>query len=358
MPVPNKLIFITSCFDEPNVATVAKKLTEKNVPWFRFNTETFPLISKINLRCSSHNESYTTFSDGNKTVDTRQVTSIWYRRFGDFLLNEGVSNYEEKFVRSECSSLMQSAFGQMKCFAVNPRQNEIQASLKMYQLQVAKEIGLSVPPTLVTNQPDEVRSFVANNLGPTLFKPIAGAAIRGGPPQLAKEIEEAYAGQFAFPPAQPIDEPGRGNYAVFAKTLTPEYMEQLDRIAACPVAFQTYIEKHLELRITIVGEDIFAAEIYSQEYEDTKIDWRYSAMRPGAMPTHKVHELPDEISSKLLSLMKYLGLVFGCIDMILTPDGEYVFLEVNPAGQWGWIEKLTGMPITDALTDMLIRGSV
>lgn len=77
-----------------------------------------------------------------------------------------------------------------------------------------------------------------------------------------------------------------------------------------------------------------------------------------AMPTHKAHALPDKTSGKLLSLMEHLGLVFGCIDMILTPEDEYIFLEVNPAGQWGWIEKLTGMPITDALTDMLIRGSV
>ena len=209
----------------------------------------------------------------------------------------------------------------------------------------------------MTNQPDEVRAFVAGNSGLTLFKPITGAAVGGGPSRYAKEIEQAYEGQFAVPPAKTIDEPERVNDAVFARILTLERMEQLDRIVACPVALQEYIEKRLELRITIVGESIFAAEIYSQEYKDTEIDWRHLSMTPDAVPTHKVHSLPDEISSKLLSLMKRLGLVFGCIDMILTPEGEYVFLEVNPAGQWGWIEGLTGMPITDALTDMLIRGS-
>lgn len=357
MSAPKKLIFITSCFDELKVAAVIRKLTDKNVPWFRFNTETFPLIFKISLHCSNHNEVYATLSDGNNIVDTRQITSVWYRRFGDLLLNAGIADYEERFVRSECSSLLHSLFGQIKCFSVNPRQSENQANVKVYQLQVAKQVGLSVPLTLITNQPDEVRSFVANHLGPVLFKPIAGPAVGGGPARLTKEIEQAYAGQFVLPPAQPVDSPGQMSYAVFSKILTSEYMEQIDRIAACPVVFQAYIEKHLELRITIVGEAIFAAEIHSQEYEDTKIDWRYSAMSPNAMPTHKIHNLPDEVSNKLLSLMKHLGLVFGCIDMILTPEGEYVFLEVNPGGQWGWVEKLTGMPITDALTDMLIRGS-
>lgn len=116
--------------------------------------------------------------------------------------------------------------------------------------------------------------------------------------------------------------------------LTPERLAKLDHIVSCPVVFQEYIEKQVELRITIVGDRIFAAEIHSQEFH-----------------------LPDEISEKLLRLMQELGLVFGCLDLILTPEGEYVFLEINPAGQWGWIEHFTKMPITEALTDMLIRGS-
>ncbi len=69
---------------------------------------------------------------------------------------------------------------------------------------------------------------------------------------------------------------------------------------------------------------------------------------------HTIFELPAEIRTKLLSLMNRLSLVFGCVDMILTPRGEYVFLEVNPAGQWGWIEQMTGMPITEALVDLLV----
>ncbi len=354
----NKMIFITSCFYEPNVASITKRLSEKNISWFRFNTESFPLLTKIGLYCSNQNEMYATLSDGNKTVDTRQITSHWFRRFGDFLLSEGLDGYEERFARNECLATLQSVFSQMDCFWVNPRLNESQANVKVHQLQVAKAVGLSTPLTLITNQPNEARAFVENNRSATLFKPISGAAIGGQPPRYTKEVSESYSGQFALPPASPIDEPDQTHYAIFARILTPERMTQIDSIVGCPVAFQEYVEKRLELRITIIGEAVFAAEIYSQEYEATKIDWRHLSTVPDSIPTHKVHCLPDEISGKLLELMKHLGLVFGAIDMILTPEGEYVFLEINPAGQWEWIEKLTGMPITDTLTDMLIRGSV
>lgn len=353
-----KLVLIISCFHEPNVTAVIKKLAERNVAWFRFNTETYPLINQISLYCSDQSKFHAIVSDGDNTVDTREVTSIWYRRFGDFLLNDGISGYEERFVRSECLALVQSVFTQMDCFSVNARSNENQANTKVYQLQIAKEVGLSVPQTLITNRPDDVRSFFKSNSGNVLFKPVSGAALGGGPPRYSKEIQESYPGRFAIPPAAPVDDPDTANYAVFAKILTPDHLDDIGRVVGCPVAFQEYIEKRLELRITVVGEAIFAAEIYSQEYEATKIDWRHLATVPDSMPTHKVHDLPDEISSKLLALMNRLGLVFGCIDMILTPEGEYVFLEINPSGQWGWVETLTGMPITDALTDMLIRGSV
>jgi glutathione synthase/RimK-type ligase-like ATP-grasp enzyme len=68
---------------------------------------------------------------------------------------------------------------------------------------------------------------------------------------------------------------------------------------------------------------------------------------------HKPHNLPDEISKKVINLVHRLGLNFGAIDIILTPDQRYVFLEVNPNGQWGWVEDLTGLPISDAIIDLL-----
>jgi glutathione synthase/RimK-type ligase-like ATP-grasp enzyme len=70
---------------------------------------------------------------------------------------------------------------------------------------------------------------------------------------------------------------------------------------------------------------------------------------------HEPYTLPEEIESKCFELVRQLGLNFGCIDMILTPDNHYVFLDINPtAAQWLWVEQLTGLSISEAMADLLI----
>ena len=125
----------------------------------------------------------------------------------------------------------------------------------------------------------------------------------------------------------------------------------LPQIPACPVICQEYVRKQFELRITIVGKEIFPCAIYSQEADAAhRVDWRGD---PYAI-RHEAFALPSDIEEKCLALMDALGLQFGCIDMIVTPDNEYVFLEINPWGQWLWVQQLTSMPITEALVDLLI----
>ena len=69
----------------------------------------------------------------------------------------------------------------------------------------------------------------------------------------------------------------------------------------------------------------------------------------------RAHRLPGEVAAKLRALLGHFGLVYGAIDMRLTPEGDYVFLEVNPAGQWLFIEVRTGQPITAALCRYMVE---
>lgn len=115
---------------------------------------------------------------------------------------------------------------------------------------------------------------------------------------------------------------------------------------------QEYVEKALEFRVTIIGGRIFTCAIHSQDSERTRHDWRRYDFEK---VKHEVYQLPVEVEQKLLALMKEWGLVYGAMDMILTPSGEYVFLEVNPTGQWGWIEYLTGMPISRTIAELLMN---
>jgi glutathione synthase/RimK-type ligase-like ATP-grasp enzyme len=108
----------------------------------------------------------------------------------------------------------------------------------------------------------------------------------------------------------------------------------------------------VELRITIIGNRIFAAETESQSLPEARLDWRRGAF---SLKWRAV-DLPEEISGKCLQLARRLGLAFGAIDMIVNPDGEYIFLEIHPSGQWLWIEEQTGLPLLDCFCEMLVQS--
>src|SRR5262249_28406868 len=123
----------------------------------------------------------------------------------------------------------------------------------------------------------------------------------------------------------------------------------LANVKYAPVIFQQYIPAKVDLRITVVGERIFPACIYSQDTE-YKVDFRMTMDAARVEPA----ELPSDVSAMLRALMGRVGLVYGAIDMRLTPDDEYVFLEVNPAGQWLFIEHRTGQPISEAMAELMV----
>ena len=115
--------------------------------------------------------------------------------------------------------------------------------------------------------------------------------------------------------------------------------------------FQQYIPKKTEFRVTIIGNNIHCAEIFSQKSPKTMHDWRnYDDF---SKTPYVESELPEDISTKLLKSMKEFNLNFGAYDLIKTPDDEFVFLEVNPSGRWWWIQELTGMNIAKDIAEFL-----
>ena len=105
-----------------------------------------------------------------------------------------------------------------------------------------------------------------------------------------------------------------------------------------------------DLRVTIIGDEIFAATVDLRDLEyDVDVRMNLNAK-------HVAHDLPDDIADKLRGLMRRLGLVYGAIDLRLTGDGRYVFLEINPAGQFLYVEEQTGQPLAAALAARLAAG--
>ena len=121
-----------------------------------------------------------------------------------------------------------------------------------------------------------------------------------------------------------------------------------------PCLFQEYVPKKLELRVTVIGDEIFAAEIHSQEHAETSVDWRNFDVD---IPFRAV-SLPPLVTERVLDFVKSYGLNFSAIDMIVTPDDRYVFIENNPNGQFIFVEdRVPELGMTDALAACLIRGA-
>ncbi len=218
-------------------------------------------------------------------------------------------------------------------FCVNPPPLNNAWEEKCAQLWHAAQVGLRIPPTLYTTRLPAAHRFYHEHHEEIIYKPFR-AYIR---------VEEGTG-----------DEGARAVKLLTNRVHADDLMET-DGFLPTPSIFQPYVPKQFELRIVVVGRQLFACAIHSQQSERSRDDWRRFDFEH---TPYEPYLVPDSIAEKLLNLMERLGLVFGSIDMIVTPDGEYIFLEINPNGQFDWIARLTGLPIYEHLAAMLVAGKV
>ncbi|MEI5103236.1 hypothetical protein RB200_37765 [Streptomyces sp. PmtG] len=194
------------------------------------------------------------------------------------------------------------------------------AEYKPIQLAAARSCGLTIPPTLITNSPDAVRSFCADTSGPIICKPIATPVlVEGG------ELK-----------------------TVYTRRVPQADLDDLRGIDTTAHLFQAWIPKAHEVRLTVAGDQLLAAEIHAGSTAAHE-DWRsdYQSL------TYRTTDTPDHIAHGVHRLMGRLGLRFAGLDFIVSPDGTWTFLEANPCGQWDWIQHTTGLPIAEAIADEL-----
>jgi glutathione synthase/RimK-type ligase-like ATP-grasp enzyme len=192
---------------------------------------------------------------------------------------------------------------------VNTKESANRANFKLLQLKLAQECGLQIPVTLCSNDPKEIRFFLLNHeIEGVVYKPLS--------PNFWFEehcIKIAYTARIGF-----LDLPNN------------------QALQCAPGIFQKEVKKKYELRITCFGRHLVAAKLHSQEHPDGKVDWR--AIRTGTLHIEP-YTLPKSLEEKIRKFMHRLGIVFGAFDFIVTPEGDYVFLEVNEQGQFLWIEQ-------------------
>ncbi len=300
------------------------ELKNRGADYIRFNTEDFPKSVFLNWKMQDGIlDGYIVFPK--KRIELSEIKSVWYRRPVLPIPDVAILDREaQNFVIEESRTALEGLWRTLTCFWVSNPDNIRMAENKLFQLKIASQIGFRVWPTLVTNDVSCAHSFYKDYEGDVVYKPLRkGRLIRGE--------EQSF---------------------IFTNLISKEATSEFNSIKYAPCLLQKYIHKRAELRVTVIGGKVFAVEIESQKIPDAIHDWR----RAQENLPHKLWELPIDIEYKCKSLVKRLGLEFGALDLIVTLDNEYVFVEINPNGQWAWIQQLRPeIPMRETLADLLIR---
>ena len=310
------ILIVTASYD---VAAdyVLKSLRKRGTPTFRLNTDHFPTRIKASFRPPND----IAFTADDSSISNSNIKSVWYRRHVLPELPVELESGVRDFCERETRAFLDGVFASLTVTRwMSPPLAIIRAEHKPYQLSIASQLGFTIPDTIMTNNPHLVYQIAQDHQ------------------LVAKAISSGY---IASP---------EGNRAIFTNIVRPGDIEDLNGLALAPATFQAFVDKVSDIRVTVIAGEVFAAEILSQEHKSSRVDWRAT---DDPHLVHRIHELPDEISGLCRKLVIGLGLSFGAIDLALKSDGSYIFLEINPNGEWVWLEDQLGFPISDRIARWL-----
>jgi hypothetical protein len=250
-----------------------------------------------------------------RVLRSGDIHSIWWRRPNGFNLSKDICDEKvARFCTNEYSALLHGALASLTIPIVNTPHAESLANRKPFQLTMAQKSGLDTPNTLISNDPGQVRAFWEENHRDCIYKTLTPISDR------------------------------------FCETrrLIEEDLSHLDKLCHAPIIVQERIQG-FDVRINVIGSQVFAASVKTN-IREAQTDWRLDLACKW-----EEYELNSNVKFALRSLLSELGLHYGCIDMRVQPDGRNVFLEVNPSGQFLFVEIDTGQPLVNAFSNLLLH---
>ena len=303
-------ILVLSELNDPHARAVIEALAARGEEAQLLDLSEFPTRLALSMTFEDGARQFTLKRSSGGRLDLATVGAVWWRRPQPFKLPAGVTDpVHRHFAMSEALTAFHGLYQSLEAFWVNDPVRDAAAHHKPWQLTLAQEIGLPIPITLMTNDPDEARDFWRRHEGQVIYK------------------------QFI-----PLPDAWRET-----RRLRPEEANHADAVRLTPVIFQRQVEAVADVRVTAIGSDLYAAstDVRNAEYP--------VGVRMNLDARWVEHKLPSSVEDRLRDLMRRLGLEYGAIDLRFTQEGSYVFLEVNPAGQFLWIEMATGQKIAAAL---------
>jgi glutathione synthase/RimK-type ligase-like ATP-grasp enzyme len=324
------VILIVTSKRDGHVAAVSKHLEDAGAPWCRLNIEDFATNVEVEVTPAT-GAGWLRIKDSGKEIALHDVGAVWYRKPDPVSVRHfDMDPAALEYVEAEYNEIILGLYALLdRAYWINNPFNTRIAHRKLLQLKTAVEVGFAVPQTLVTNRPESALGFGDQVDGDLAIKSLGAISVMQ-------------------------DEAGQAvQYGIFTRRISSaELAEFSDKIGHMPTLFQEFIPKNSELRVTCVGDQVFACRIQNRVGDITSDDYRFDTSNL----EHTAMECP-ELTTRLHAYMRAFGLNFGCFDFIVSKSDEVIFLECNCNGQWLWVQERTGQPIGEAIAKRLLQHS-
>lgn len=308
-----KVLIISNIYDF-STDFVCQELSTRGIEYLRINRDDLvnyeiyfnPLLPEITG----------TYNDLNFSVTSETLKSVYYRA-PSFLrdIYQDTKNEEEQLIRTQWTAFLRYLIVFENAKWLNNPADIYKAEIKSYQLYIANKIGFNVPETIITNKISEpLHDIVA-----------------------IKSIDTAIVN---------ID-----TNEGFVYTELYDKEELTEEAFSSPFFIQEGIVPKIDIRATVVEEEVIAIKISDKkEKSSIDIDWR----RLKNELSYELFELPETVENLCRELLKKLNLKFGGIDLVLQNE-KFFFIEINPTGEWSWLQQTTGVKIDSVIVNSLVE---
>mgnify|MGYP006287689359 CR=1 FL=1 len=296
---------------------VQKDVESKGGTFFRLNTD--KIIGNYNI--TFYNDQFI-IEDNEDTVYVDEDTTVWNRRTLDPDIPDSIDEKVRPIIETETERALNGLIESHKGKTVDKKSNIKHANNKITQARIARQYaGVEVPDTLITNNPNRVIEFYKNR------------------DEICHKQQQV----------EIIHEGPANTKMAYTNKVAEEDLEHADLIDRNPCMFQDYIDKDLDVRFTTIEDKVIPVGIYSQESDLSKTDFRKYDFEN--VP-YEVLDVPDAVEQFCRDMTSHFDLTFSQIDMV-KKDDSYYFLEMNPNGQWLWLQDQTGYKISEDLAEEL-----
>ncbi len=283
---------------------LCSRLADGEVPYVRFNTDVDCETARLVYNEGGHNLSWK-----GQHLSPTQVSAVVLRRPKPIGLGSAADEQSKGHASLEWSEGLEGFLAHIETVKwINHPSRNCMASHKIEQLTRAKRYNLSVPSTTVTNSQDVAKGFVESQKNGVVVKPMSSGYI----------------------------ERESGDSIIYTREFHKTNLIHLESLGTCPVMFQEKIRKRTDVRVTVLDEAMIAIEMNRIESSGEQVlDIRRDNMRN--IQYGRI-EIPDSIRTNLRALLVSYGLRFAAVDFGISKTGEWVFFEINPNGQWAWLD--------------------